>query len=342
VIRRTSLIAALTALALTAVLAAGCGGTSDASGNSGSGGGGTIDLVAYSTPEVVYDKLIPMFQKTDAGSGVNFTESYGGSGDQSRAVVAGQPADYVHFAIAPDIDRLVDSGLVDSSWADNEHKGIVSESVVVFVVRKGNPKNIQTWEDLVKPDVEVITPNPFSSGGARWNIMAAYGAMRHEGKTDAEAINYLSELFQHVPVQDDKASAALQTFVGGKGDVLISYENEAILAQDNGEPVDYVIPDSTMLIETPAAVVSGGDDADAAQKFLDFVYKPEAQKIFAETGYRPVDGRVLEQYKQKFPEPEDLFTIEDVGGWDEVTTKFFDPDDSVMQKIESELGVSIE
>ena len=339
-IRRIALIGALAALGLTSVLAAGCGGTSDASGSNG--GGGTIDLVAYSTPEVVYDKLIPMFQKTDAGSGVKFTESYGASGDQSRAVAAGQPADYVHLSLEPDVTRLVDEGLVDSDWAAGEHNGIVSDSIVVLVVRKGNPKDIHTWEDLVKPGVEVITPNPFSSGGARWNIMAAYGAMRHEGKTDAEAIAYLNELFHHVPVQDDKASAALQTFVGGKGDVLISYENEAILAQDNGEPVDYVIPDSTILIETPAAVVSGGDDADAAQKFLDFVYTPEAQKVFAETGYRPVDQSVLEQYRQKFPEPKDLFTIEDVGGWDEVMTKFFDPDSSVMQKIESDLGVSIE
>ena len=341
-IRRITTAVALLAVLALSVVVAGCGGTSEAAGGSGGGGGGTIDLVAYSTPEVVYDKLIPLFQKTDAGQGVKFTESYGGSGDQSRAVVAGQPADYVHFALAPDVDRLVDENMVDSTWAENAHDGIVSRSVVVFVVRKGNPENIRTWDDLIKPGVQVITPNPFSSGGARWNIMAAYGALRHEGKSDQEAIDYLNELFHHVPVQDDKASAALQTFVGGKGDVLLSYENEAILAQDNGEAVDYVIPDSTIRIDTPAAVVSSGDDADVAEKFLDFVYAPEAQKVFAETGYRPVDEKVLAQFKSTFPEPSDLFTIDELGGWDQVSSKFFDPDSSVMQKIESDLGVSVD
>jgi sulfate/thiosulfate-binding protein len=329
------LINLLLFLAAATVLVSGCGGVSSAA--DGEGGGGTVDLVAYSTPEAVYDRLIPAFQKTAAGKGVDFTESYGASGDQSRAVAAGQPADYVHFSLAPDIDRLVDEGLVDSTWADNDYKGIVSESVVVLVVREGNPKGIETWDDLVQPGVEVITPNPFSSGGARWNIMAAYGAQTRAGKSDADAIAYLDELFAHVPVQDDKASAALQTFVGGKGDVLISYENEAILAQDNGEPVDYVIPDSTILIETPAALTSENDAA--AKAFLDFVYTPEAQKVFAETGYRPVVPEVLDQFKDKFPTPSDLFTIDDVGGWDDVMTKFFDPDSSVMQRIEQGLGV---
>jgi sulfate/thiosulfate-binding protein len=329
------LINLLLSLAAATVLVSGCGGVSSAA--DGEGGGGTVDLVAYSTPEVVYDRLIPAFQKTAAGKGVDFTESYGASGDQSRAVAAGQPADYVHFSLAPDIDRLVDEGLVDSTWADNDYKGIVSESVVVLVVREGNPKGIETWDDLVQPGVEVITPNPFSSGGARWNIMAAYGAQTRAGKSDADAIAYLGELFAHVPVQDDKASAALQTFVGGKGDVLISYENEAILAQDNGEPVDYVIPDSTILIETPAALTSENDAA--AKAFLDFVYTPEAQKVFAEGGYRPVVQEVLDQFEAKFPTPTDLFTIDDVGGWDEVMTKFFDPDSSVMQRIEQGLGV---
>ena len=193
----------------------------------------------------------------------------------------------------------------------------------------------------MRPGVEVITPNPFSSGGARWNIMAAYGAERRAGKSDADAIAYLTELFQHVPVQDDKASAALQTFVGGMGDVLISYENEAILARENGEPVDYVIPDSTILIETPAAVTSTGENPEVAKAFLDFVHTPAAQKVFAESGYRPVDETVAKQYADKFPTPSDLFTIEDVEGWDEVMTKFFDPDSSVMQRIEQGLGVPV-
>ena len=218
----------------------------------------------------------------------------------------------------------------------------MTDSVVVFVVRKDNPKNIRTWDDLVKPDVEVITPNPFSSGGARWNIMAGYGAQLHAGKSPVEAEKYLNELFHHVPVQDDKASAALQTFVNGKGDVLLSYENEAILAEKSGADVDYVIPDSTILIETPAAVTSTSKNPKVAKAFLDFLYTPQAQKIFADTGYRPVVRSVADQYRAKFPQPSDLFDIDEFGGWDAVKKKFFDPESSVMQRIEKQLGVPIE
>ena len=177
---RLILLVAATAL-LTA--AAGCGGSS---GDSGGGSSTKIDLVAYSTP-AAYEKLIAAFQKTDAGKNVKFTQSYGASGDQSRAVEAGLPADYVAFSLETDMTRLVDAGLVDADWNTGQHKGMVTDSVVVLVIRKGNPKNIKTWDDLIKPGVEVITPNPFTSGGARWNIMAAYGSQLKQGKTEAEA-----------------------------------------------------------------------------------------------------------------------------------------------------------
>src|SRR3954447_8929536 len=264
-------VAALVA-ALAAVVA-GCGGTSSASD------GKKLDLVAYSTPKEAYEALIPAFNKTTAGKDVTFDQSYGASGDQSRAVDGGLPADVVEFSLESDVTRLVDSGLVDKSWNQNQYKGMVTDSVVVFVTRKGNPKNIKTWEDLTKPGVSVITPNPFTSGGARWNIMAAYGSQIAQGKSDAEAQAFLKKLFDNVAVQDKSARDALATFTGGKGDVLISYENEAIAAQQAGEDVDYVIPPQTILIENPIAVTK--DAPDSAKAFVKFLYTPEAQGIFA-------------------------------------------------------------
>src|SRR3954452_23962170 len=232
------LVALAALVAALAAVVAGCGGSSSASD------GNKLSLVAYSTPKEAYEALIPAFNKTTEGKGVTFNQSYGASGDQSRAVDGGLPADVVEFSLESDVTRLVDSGLVDKSWNQNQYKGMVTDSVVVLVTRKGNPKNIKTWDDLTKPGVQVITPNPFTSGGARWNIMAGYGAQLKEGKTPAQATQYLYDLFKNVPVQDSSARDALATFTGGKGDVLLSYENEAILAQSSGEDVDYIVPDA--------------------------------------------------------------------------------------------------
>ena len=220
-----------------------------------SGAGAKLSLVAYSTPREAYAKLIPMFQATPAGDGVSFTQSYAASGDQARAVKAGLKADVVALALAPDVTELVKAGLVDRSWDKQSYKGMVHDSVVVFVVREGNPKKVKTWDDLLKPGVEVITPNPFTSGGARWNVMAAYGAWLKLGKTKAQARAKLLQLFQHVAVQDKSARDALNTFLSGKGDVLLTYENEAIAAQLAGQKTPYVIPRSTILIENPIAVL---------------------------------------------------------------------------------------
>jgi sulfate/thiosulfate transport system substrate-binding protein len=320
--------------ALVVFVTSGCGGTSNAA-DDGSGGG-KLTLVAYSTPQEAYEEIIPAFQKTAAGKGVEFEQSYGASGEQSRAVEAGLPADVLEFALDSDITRLVDAGLVDSTWNQNQYKGIVTDSVVAFVVRKGNPKDIHTWDDLIQPGVEVITPNPFTSGGARWNIMAAYGAQIEQGKSKEEAIAYLNELFKNVAVQDESARDALQTFTGGKGDVLISYENEAITAQQKGEEVDYVIPDQTILIENPVAVTT--DAPETASEFVKFLYSDEAQKIFGEKGYRPVVKSVADQFN--YETPQTLFTIQDFGGWGTVKDEFFDPENGIVAKIEMSLGVS--
>jgi sulfate/thiosulfate-binding protein len=321
-------------LALTAV-AAGCGSSSSANTKSG---GGTINLVAYSTPQASYTKLIPAFQATAAGKDVTFTQSYGASGDQSRAVAAGQPADVVHFALEPDIARLVDAKMVSPSWDQNSYHGIVANTEVVFVVRSGNPKHITTWDDLVKPGVQVITPNPFTSGGARWNIMAAYGSEIKEGKTPAQATQYLSTLFHNVPVQDDKASAALQTFMGGKGDVLLAYEQDALLAKQSGEKLDIVYPPQTILIQTPLAVTTKA--SSAAKAFAKWMWSTQAQTILGQTGYRPVAPSVAAKFASNYPTTSQTFTIDAVGGWDQVMTKFFDPTNSIMQKVEASIGVS--
>ena len=331
---RNALLALLAAIALP-LTAAACGGTS---GGSGGGGGGKLALVAYSTPKEAYAELVPAFRKTPAGRGVTFSQSYGASGDQARAVQSGLPADVVALSLAPDVQKLVDRNLVAEDWARGPHKGFVTNSVVVFAVRKGNPKNIRTWDDLVKPGVEVIEPNPFTSGGAKWNVMAAYGAQLEQGRTPAQALDYVERLFENVPVQDKSAREALQTFASGKGDVLLAYENEAITAQQKGEDLEYVIPDQTILIQNPIAVTSESKNREKAQAFVDYLRTPAAQRIFAAKGYRPVVEAAAD--KRRFPEPPALFTIDRLGGWSKVNDEFFDPDRGKIAEIERSLGVA--
>jgi sulfate/thiosulfate transport system substrate-binding protein len=319
------------------ILLPGCGGADEATGGNG-GGGEAVTLVAYTTPREVYELLIPAFQKTPAGEGVTFEQSYGASGEQSRAVEAGLPASIVAFSLEPDITRLVEAGLVEDGWATGAHKGMVSESVVVLAVRKGNPQGIRGWDDLVKEGVEVITPNPFTSGGARWNVMAAYGAKRQEGASHEEAVAYLGELFEHVSVQNKSAREALQTFVGGKGDVLISYENEAITAQQKGEELDYVIPDATILIENPIATTK--EAPASAQKFIDYLRSDEAQRVFADKGYRSIDEALVDE--SRYPKPKQLFEITEFGGWEKVMKDFFDREDGVMADIQRGVGAPVE
>jgi sulfate transport system substrate-binding protein len=314
---------------------AACGGSSTSSGSAG-----TLSLVAYSTPQEAYQEIIPAFKKTDGGKDIGFKQSYGASGDQERAVEAGLNADVVALSLAPDVDKLVEANKVAQDWNQDQYDGFVTNSVVVLATRKGNPKNINTWDDLLKDGVEVITPNPFTSGGAKWNIMAAYGAQLKAGKSEQEAKQYLKDLFDNVPVQDKSAREALQTFVGGKGDVLLAYENEAITAQQKGEDVDYTIPNGTILIQNPIAVTSDSKEPEAAKAFVDFTRSDEAQKIFGEKGYRSVNKALVD--KSKYPTPQNLFTIDDLGGWPMVNKEFFDPEGSVMASINQDQGFPTE
>jgi sulfate/thiosulfate transport system substrate-binding protein len=301
-----------------------------------------LSLVAYSTPREAYAELISQFQKTAAGKDVSFSQSYAASGEQARAVKAGLKADVVALSLAPDMDELVRAGIVDAKWNRQSYRGMVTQSVVVFVVRDGNPKKILGWNDLLKAGVEVVTPNPFTSGGARWNVMAAYGAWRRQGKTDKQAQDNLLKLFKNVVAQDKSARESLQTFASGKGDVLLAYENEALFARSKGQDLQFRIPRSTILIENPIAVPKTSEHKTEANAFLRFLRTPAAQRVFARNGYRPVNKAVAGEFKSAFPARPGLFTIDELGlgGWGKVQTRFFDPDRGVMARIERQVGGS--
>lgn len=335
--RPLGLLAALAALAL-AVGAAGCG-SDDASG----GSGGSVALVAYSTPQQAFEEgVIPAFLDTPEGKGSDFSTSFGGSGDQRRAVEAGQPADFVDFSLESDMTSLVDEGLVAKDWNANPHRGMITDSVVVLSVRPGNPEGIKGWDDLVSGDIEIITPNPATSGGAKWNIMAAYGSQIAAGRSKREALDFVAQILERTSVLDDSARDSLQTFASGKGDVLIGYENEAIQAQDEGIELEYVIPDDTILIENPAAVTAEAGNAQTAKAFLDYIWTDEGQQILADYGYRPVSKSVLADNADTFPEVPGLFRIDEFGGWAKVDDEFFDDESGAVTEILKGQGAPLE
>jgi sulfate transport system substrate-binding protein len=300
----------------------------------------TLSLVAYSTPKPVMAKIISDFQSSQAGQGVSFNQSYGASTSQAKSVIAGLPADLVFLSTGDDVNLLVDAGLVDQNWDHQGYSGIAADTVVVFAVRDGNPKKIKGWEDLIKPGVQVITPNPFSSGSAKWNVLAAYGAQRHLGKTDAQGIAYVQKLFKNVVSQDTSGSNATNTFLSGKGDVLITYESEAINARLQGKNIQYVIPRQTMLIELPIAVLKNSSNKDLANKFIQFVKSEPEQEVFGQFGFRPVNRQAAAKFAKQFPVRPGQFTINDkpIGGWRVADKKWFDPTHGLMVKIEQNVG----
>ena len=296
-----------------------------------------LSLVAYSTPAGAFSKIIPAFQATPAGKDVSFKQSYGASGTQAAAVHNGLSADVVNLSLAPDVSVLSQAGLIGTNWNKDKFGGMVTDSIVVFVVRKGNPKNIKTWNDLIKPGIQVINPNPFTSGGARWNVMAAWGAQIKQHKTPTQANAFLKSLYKNIVVQDSSARASMNTFVSGKGDVLLAYENEAIQAQQSGADIQFVRPSATILIENPIAILKGTKNPTEAKAFVDFTRSDAAQNIWATYGYRPIVKSVFDKWAKTFPVPKQLFTIRDVvkGGWPVVQPKFFDPNNGIVKQIQS-------
>ncbi len=331
-------VATAAALALT-----GCvGGAAAPAGGSGT----TLHLVGFAVPAEANKAIQAKWAATEDGKGVTWEQSYGASGDQSRAVANGLKADYVNFSLEGDVTRLVKAGLVAEDWKAGPTEGIVSDSVVVIVVPAGNPKNIKGWNDLIKPGVRIVTPNPASSGSARWNILAAYHQARAAGGSEADAKQYLTAFFKNVVALPGSGRDATNAFLQGTADALISYENEAILARQSGEKFDYVVPGDTLLIENPAAVLKDADPK--AAKYLDFVRSPAGQEEFAKKGFRPViDGIDVGSVPgandpaEPFPTPPGLFTIaDDLGGWDAVNTKFFEEGTGIVPQIQKATGKS--
>ena len=348
---------AAVALLLAAATLSACGPSdskSDDSAESGSSGepASTISLVGFAVPKAANDALQEAWTNTADGENVTFETSYGASGDQSRAVEAGKQADYVHFSLEGDVTRLVKAGLVAEDWNAGPTKGIVSDSVVVLVVRKGNPKNIEGWDDVVKPGIGIVTPNPGSSGSARWNILAGWahataGSTEGDSGSDEDGKEFITKFFENAVTLAGSGREATTAFQGGTGDVLISYENEAIFARQSGEDFEYIIPDDTLLIENPAAVTK--DANPKAAKLLEFARSDDGQKIFASKGFRPVSdievGEVegANDPKDPFPAPKKLWTVADFGGWSDVNKKFFatqekDGADGIITAIQNASG----
>jgi sulfate/thiosulfate transport system substrate-binding protein len=324
---------------LCAATVASC--SSSAAGSGGGGGKTTIDLVAYSTPKSAYTALISAFEKTAAGKNISVTTSFGASGTQANDVVSGQPADVVNFSLEPDMAKLVKANLVSPDWDTvGPAQGMVTDSVVVFVVRKGNPKNITNWSDLIKSGIKVVTPNPFSSGSARWNIMAAYGAAIANGNSPSAAQAYLKSMLKNTVAQPASASDAMETFTSGTGDVLLDYEDDAIAAQRKGADISYVIPPQTILIQNPIAVLTKSSHQAAAKAFEDYLLSEAGQELWAKEGYRPVIASAASAAGVSFPTPSDLINISSLGGWTSVAKTFFDPQTGIVAQIEQSLGVS--
>jgi sulfate transport system substrate-binding protein len=337
--QRNRLIALAAALAVPAVLS-GCAASSGSSADKDS-----LSIVGFSVLKNANVPVIAAFQKTSAGKGVTFTTSYGASGDQSRAVAGGLHADEVHLSLSPDVQSLVDDGLVAKSWDQNATHGILTDSVVVFLVRKGNPLHIKSWDDLVKPGVKIVTPNPASSGSAKWNILAAYAhAKEAPGGSDAKAQEFVTKLLHNTVALPDSGSDALASFLAGNGDVLLAYENDSIEARAAGDDVDYVVPNDTLLIENPAAVTT--DASPKAKAFLDFQLSEAGQTLYAQSGFRPVISGVQTTVKgandpsNPFPTVPHLYTVEkDFGGWDKANAEFFDDKTGTITKILSGLKI---
>jgi sulfate/thiosulfate transport system substrate-binding protein len=324
------------ALALVAGLVAGCGGgASDAVGGGGLSNANTkITLVAYSVPEPGWSKVIPAFNASQEGKGVQVITSYAASADQSRGVVEGKPADIVNFSVEPDITRLVNAGKVSADWDKDDAKGIPFGSVVTLVVRKGNPKGIKDWDDLLRPGVEVVTPSPLSSGSAKWNLLAPYAAKSGGGADSRAGTDFIGKLVsEHVKLRPGSGRVATDVFVEGSGDVLISYENEAIATERQGKSVEHIIPTQTFKIENPLAVVTTSTHLDAAIAFKNFQYTAVAQKLWAQAGFRPVDPAVAARFRDQYPVPVKLWTIDDLGGWSTADSQLFDKNTGSITKI---------
>jgi len=303
-------------------------------------------LGAYTTPREAYGEIVPLFQQywlDETGQKVVFEESYLGSGAQSRAVVDGFEADIVALSLEADVIRIRDAGLITHDWKAGEYKGIITTSIVSFAVRENNPMNIQDWDDLAQPGLEILTPNPNTSGGAMWNILAVYGAsLRGQiegvpGEDPQAAAEFLKEVLANVSVMDKAARDSILNFEKGIGNLAITYENEILVGWGTGQTYERVIPASTILIENPIAIVDASVDKhgtrEVAEAFLEFLYSERAQEIYAQHGLRVVNQNVAADFTQDYPPVEDLFTVDTFGGWDQIMSGIFGEEGVYTQAI---------
>jgi sulfate transport system substrate-binding protein len=342
----------LVGISLSVAIAACTGGNSNNTNTAASPGGANsaakkgdveLTLVSFAVTKAAHDKIIPKFVeqwKKEHNQNVTFKPSYGGSGSQTRAVIDGLEADVVHLALALDTNKIEKAGLIQPGWEkEAPEEGIVSKSVAAIVTREGNPKGIKTWEDLAKPGVKVITANPKTSGGARWNFLALWGSITKTGGDENKALDLTTKVIKNAPVLPKDARESSDAFFKqGQGDALINYENEMILAKQNGQNLPFVVPDVNISIDNPIAVVDKNVDKhgnrEVAEAFVKYLYTPDAQREFAKAGFRPVDATVAKEVEKDFPPVKTLFTVKDLGGWSEIQKKFFD-DGAVFDKIQA-------
>lgn len=319
-------------LASLPLLLTACGGSADPAGGAT---GEQIYVVGYPGLDSAYrGALEPAFRKTPAGIGVRFSNSFGASEAQAKAVAEGQPASIVNLEQAGEMERLVEAGVVDANWARQSiFGGMAHESVIVFVVRQGNPLRVHNVQDLLRDDVAVITPNPLTSDSGRWAVMDVYATLIHERKSNVEALAGVRKLLGKAVAQPDSAAAALAAFLEGQGDVLIAYESEAIQAVEAGKPVRFVVPHQTIQVEPPIAVTKEAPEP-ATREFLEFLWSETGQILWSKAGYRPTD-QILRNQERFFPR--ETLRISSLGGWAKVNPQFFDPETGSVAKIEAEL-----
>ncbi|MES1021615.1 sulfate ABC transporter substrate-binding protein [Gloeocapsa sp. BRSZ] len=333
----------LVGVGLSVGMASCAGGNQTAGGGANGGGNVELTLVSYAVTRAAYEKIIPQFTQQwqqEHNQTVSFNQSYGGSGSQTRAVIDGLEADIVALALALDTERIEQAGLIQPGWeTEAPNNAIVHKSVAALVTRDGNPKGVQNWTDLARDDVSVITANPKTSGGARWNFLALWGSVTQTGGNDDQALELTRNVYQNAPVLPRDAREASDVFFKqGQGDVLINYENEMILAGLNNQNLPYVVPQVNISIDNPVAVVDTNVDKhgtrEVAEAFVQFLFTPEAQREFARVGFRPVDPTVAEEFAKQYPQIQTLFTVQDMGGWDQVQQKFFD-DGALFDQIQA-------
>ncbi len=301
----------------------------------------TLTFVSYSVTNAAYQQIIPKFieqWKKEHNQNITFNQSYDGSGSQTLAVIDGKEADVVHLSLALDINKLVEAGFIQPGWEkEAPNDAIVTKSLNAIAIRQGNPKNIKTWTDLAQDGVNVVTADPRTSGGARWNFLSLWGSVTKTGGNENQAIDFIAKVYNNAPLLPKTARNASEVFLkDGQGDVLLNYENEMILSTQNGEKISYVVPDVNISIDNPVAVVDKNVDKHGtrpiAEAFIKFLYTPESQREFTKLGFRPVDLTIAKETEANFPKIKTIFKAEDLGGWNEIQKKFFD-EGAIFDKI---------